>query len=176
MDLNFNSFLQASDNIDIVSTDILYLTDKTVRFGADVYQFRNVTGFGIGEVKPKKVPFTTILGLFIFGLVLYPLSSFLGGLGTFLSLLMLLIPVAMLVSNLTQPKLFGLKLHLNSGEGKIFITNDTKWLEKAVSKLYQFMENIQDGSSMTIQIGGSITGNIIQGSERVENVSNYDNS
>jgi hypothetical protein len=30
-------------------------------------------------------------------------------------------------------------------------------------KLYDFTENAQDGSSMTIQIGGSITGNIIQG-------------
>ncbi|MFB2981952.1 DUF6232 family protein [Microseira sp. BLCC-F43] len=154
--MTLSTFLQGDDKTSIEKAEVLYITKKTVRFGDDVYQFRNVTGFGIGEVQTKKIPYLFIFVLFVLGAIVGNFAQEWGG-------ILIMISIAALIYNIAQPKMYGLKLYLNSGDGKIFITSDTAWLKKAVMKLYDFTENAQDGSSMTIQIGGSITGNIIQG-------------
>ncbi|GAB4191285.1 MAG: hypothetical protein Fur006_34230 [Coleofasciculaceae cyanobacterium] len=154
-----NAFLSGDNNTKIAEARILYLTKKTVRFGDDIYQFRNVTGFGIGKVKPKKISMKVILILFFLG----PFVGLIPGL-TFLGLIMLLLAIAAIFSNIVQPQLYGLQLYVNSGDAQIFITSDTDWLKRAVGKLYDFMENSEEGSHMTIQVGGEVSGTIIQGS------------
>ncbi len=156
--MGLNAFLSGDDNTKIAQADVIYISDKTVRFGNDVYQFRNVTGFGIDEVKSKKIPFLVIVGLFLFGLTVMNFNNSWG-------LLSLVISVMALGANILQPKMYGLKLYLNSGDAQIFLTSDTVWLKRSVRSLYDFMNNAGEGSSMTIQIGGNITGNIIQGSK-----------
>ncbi|MEQ9372601.1 MAG: hypothetical protein RIG63_26815 [Coleofasciculus chthonoplastes F3-SA18-01] len=68
------------------------------------------------------------------------------------------------VLSLARPKQYGLQIYLNSGDKKLFVTSDIDWIKQAVRKLYYFMEKAPEGSSMTIEIGGNIQGNIIQGS------------
>lgn len=139
-----SAFLQGNDKTTIEKAKVLYITKKTVRFGDDVYQFRNVTGFGIGEVKPKKIPFIVILGLFLLGIIMISFNSFVGS-------IMLLCSIAALATNLSQPKLYGLELYLNSGDGKIFITRDIPFLKRTVGELYDFMEsNKEETYTVTI--------------------------
>jgi hypothetical protein len=153
-----NAFLSGDDNTKIAESSVIYITNKTVRFGDDVYQFRNVTGFGIGKVKSKTIPFLFILILFCLGVFILKNSS------DFSGQLCLYISIAALLFNILRPRLYGLKLYLNSGDAQIFVTSKTLWLENCVAKLYDFMEKAEEGSFMTIKIGGHMTGNIVQGS------------
>ncbi|HBL14118.1 MAG TPA: hypothetical protein DD379_22550 [Cyanobacteria bacterium UBA11162] len=151
-----DGFLQTTENTTIEKAEFIYITNKSVKYGDDVYQFRNVTGFGIGEVKPKKIPILIILLLFIAGLIIM-------GFGASWGLLPFLMGIAAIGFNIQQPKLYGLKLYLNSGESKIFITSDTIWLKKAVTNLYSFLEKAEEGNYLSIQVGGSIEGNLVTG-------------
>lgn len=151
-----DSFLQPHDKTNIANSDLLYVTKKSVKFGDNIYQFRNVTGFGIGEVKTRKIPISWILGFFVFGGILKTISNDFG-------LLLILMAIGAIVFNIMQPKLYGLTLYLNSGDSTIFITSDTPWLERAVGKLYDFTENAQEGSYLSIKVGGNIEGNLITG-------------
>lgn len=162
--MGLNAFLSGDDNTKIAQSDVIYITDKIVKFGDDVYQFRNVTGFGIGEIKAKKPPFL-LVGFFIFLLIigLYISSKFNNLWGLLIAGISSI--VLFVQADNYQPKKYGLKLYLNSGDAQIFITSDTVWLKRSVRSLYDFMENAEEGSSMTIHIGGNITGNIIQGSK-----------
>lgn len=152
-----DTFLQPSDNTTIAKSSTLYLTNKTLRFGDDVYQFRNVTGFGIGEVKPKKIPFLFIFGFFVAGFVVRNSNGYFGG-------TLLIISILAFVINISQPKLYGLKVYLNYGDGQIFITSDTAWLGRAIGVLNDFMENAQDGNYLSINVGGNFAGNMITNS------------
>lgn len=162
--MGLNAFLSGDDNTKIAQADVIYITDRIVKFGDDIYQFRNVTGFGIGGVKAKKPPFL-LVGFFLFLFIVgYYISI------QFNNLWGLLISgisgiVLQVQADNYQPKRYGLKLYLNSGDAQIFITSDTVWLKRSVRSLYDFMNNAEEGSYMTIQIGGNITGNIIQGSK-----------
>ncbi|MCP2731632.1 DUF6232 family protein [Limnofasciculus baicalensis] len=152
-----DSFLQPPDKTAIAKSGLLHVTKKSVKFGDNVYQFRNVTGFGIGEVKSEGIPILFILGLFLFGGILATTNNLLVG------VIVISIAIGCTIWNIIRPKLYGLTLYLNSGDSRIFITSDTNWLNRAVSKLYDFIENAQEGSYLSITVGGNIEGNIIGG-------------
>lgn len=90
-----------------------------------------------------------------------------------MGIILVVISIIGLIFNISQPPLYGLKLYVNSGDAQIFITSQTAWLKRAVGTLYDFLENAEEGSSMTIQVGGNISGNIVHGStvRDVKNVS-----
>ncbi|MEQ8757286.1 MAG: DUF6232 family protein [Coleofasciculus sp. G1-WW12-02] len=152
-----NAFLKLPDNLSLEKAEVLYITKQTLRFGDDVYQFKNITGFGVGQIKVM-IPFSLIIIVFIFGVIISSWLSRQWGNVT------IIISCLAAIFSFIQPKQYGLQIYLNSGDKKLFVTSDTKWLERAVSRLYDFMENAPEGSSMTIEIGGNIQGNIIQGS------------
>ncbi len=137
-----NSPLQnGNDTKAIENPPPIQITKRTVRFGADVYQFRNVTGFGLGEVKNKAIiPNQIIGGFFLFGLVL--VVSVAKGLGVVLVLL----AIGGIYFNISQPKRYGLEFYVNSGNNKIFITRNLDGIKKVVSVLYEFMKNDKEGS------------------------------
>jgi Family of unknown function (DUF6232) len=140
-----NEFLPGDNSTKIAEATLLEVTKKIVRFGDDVYQFRNVTGFGIGEVRRGRISF---IGWIIVLVISIPLWG---------------IPLILaILYSLFLAKSYGLMLYLNSGEAQIFITSDRNWLKKAVGTLYDFMQNAEEGSHMTLQVGGNIAGNIIQ--------------
>ncbi|MEG4996219.1 hypothetical protein [Microcoleus sp. B4-D4] len=146
----------------------IYITKNTVKFGSEIYQFRNVTGFGISPVKTEKFPIQWILGLFVIGLVV---ASYFnkpelraGG------IIMAIVAIIQLILNTFMPEKYGLKLYLNSGSPlPIFVTTDMKGLEKVVYVLYNFMESNAEGSYVvyssdrSIRIEGSVGGSVTAG-------------
>jgi hypothetical protein len=135
-----NNILQEDNNTTIEEARYIEITKKTVKFGDDVYQFRNVSGFGVAEIK-KSIPIKFILVLFIAGLFVTVIPG-----ARMWGVLMLLVSIGIVVDEVVKPKRYGFKLYINSGDGKIFITNDIDGIKKVVSTLYEFMESNEEGS------------------------------
>lgn len=142
------------------------ITHRTVRFGSDVYQFRNVTGFGLAPVKNENLfPIQFILGVFVIGLFCANIPDL-----RMWGIILVLVAIGGFYANTSQPKKYGLKLYLNSGSpSPVFITSDMPGLEKVVSVLYKFMESNEEGTYIihaqdrSIRIEGNFEGNFIGG-------------
>lgn len=147
------------DDDKIAKSPYLYINKKTVRFGADVYQFRNVTGFGIVRVKKPLVPFkffwvSLLIGfsfmssatspLDYFTFIFFPQLQILSSLGFLRPVLGVLLPIVVYILTCIKQVSYGLKLHVNSGDGKIFVTDNKKFLKDLVYDLYKFMESDED--------------------------------
>jgi hypothetical protein len=132
-----NNLLQNGNAPDVVENPPpIKITKNTVRFGADIYQFRNISGFGLGEIPNKDIIPKTIIGaLFIFGIILIISVAKLWG------IFLVLLAFAGIGMNNQQPKRYGLELYVNSGDNKIFITRDLEGIKNIVSVLYDFMES-----------------------------------
>jgi hypothetical protein len=137
---------QNKDNIFDKPQKIL-ITKKTVSFGNYVYQFRNVTGFGLFISKTslfENIIVGTLVFLFFGGL-------FLAG-GTFSSLLKTVGWIMFGFSSLfiilicLKPRPQGMILYLNSGDSMIFESDDLNGIKRVVSILYYFMESDREGS------------------------------
>ena len=160
-------------DIPIFDDTTIHITKNTVKFGSDVYQFRNVTGFGKSLVKTPKVPFQWILGLFVIGLIGANYAD-----NRFAGIVILMVATILLLHNILTPQKYGLKLYLNSGAPlPIFVTTDIDGLKGVVSVLYDFMESNEEGSYVvystdrSIKIEGSVGGNFI-GRDAMGDVSN----
>ncbi|MDY7014947.1 MAG: DUF6232 family protein [Cyanobacteriota bacterium] len=132
-----NSVLQDNNTTTIEQAQLIYITKKTVRFGADVYQFRNVAGFGLAEVKTANlIPLKVILALFAFGclLAIVPGARSWG-------IVAVLLAVGAVFLNSSQPKKYGLKLYINSGDSKVFISSHLAGIKQVITQLYEFMES-----------------------------------
>ena len=142
------------------------ITNRTVRFGSDVYQFRNVTGFGLAPVKNENLwPIQFILAVFVIGLFCANIPEW-----RFWGIIFVLVAIGGFYANTSQPKKYGLKLYLNSGSpSPVFITSDMPGLENVVSVLYKFMESNEEGTYIihaqdrSIRIEGNFEGNFIGG-------------
>jgi hypothetical protein len=145
------------------------ITKNTVQFDSDVYQFRNVTGFGVCPVPTAKVPSSWIWFSFIFG-IFGTMNSSLNSDQKTGAMLILAFGIVSLAFNKLWPPKYGLKLYLNSGSPlPIFITRDVPGLKNVVSVLYDFMENNLEGTytihvqDRSIRIGGSVGGSATAG-------------
>lgn len=153
-----NQILAGNDSQTIEEKGFLEITANSVRLENDVYQFRNVTGFGVGDVKTKGIPFSSIAVLFLLAL----LSGIISGLSGWSWLLWLLL-IGAIVYNVSRPKLYGLSLYLNSGQETIFVTQDVDFLRQVVRTLKEFIENPKPGKVINISIGRDMKGNITFG-------------
>lgn len=159
-----------SQNIDRqIGKATIEITKNTVQFDSDVYQFRNVTGFGVCPVPTFKVPLSWIWFSFIFGLWRTMNSSLSSDEKTGAMLTIGFAILSWAFNKLWPPK-YGLKLYLNSGSPlPIFITRDVPGLKKVVSVLYNFMESHEEGhytvysTDRSIQIKGSVGGAVTAG-------------
>ena len=124
----------------------IVITKKTVKFGNYVYQFRNVTGFGLLQAKMnllEKIIISLLSILFLAGFsMLYANSSSLKTQG----LIMVIISLGLIQLILLIPKRQGLILSLNSGDYTVFVSRDLNGIKKVVSILYKFMESDMEGS------------------------------
>ena len=119
----------------------IIITNKVVKFGASVYQFHNVTGFGLTQVKNSNIfPIQVILILFGIGYILVISGKAEWG------ILAVLASLAGVILNLNQPKRHGLELYVNSGDNTIFITTDKQGIKDIVLTLYEFMESGKENS------------------------------
>ena len=134
----------------------LYLDKKIAKFGDSVYQFRNITGFSVSEV--KKVTISNVLPnnflLFIYGIGFILANIPNTGGFRILGIVLLLFAISgLLVNKLdiqTEPKEYKLELSFNSGERRVFAIKDTDFKEDVVSALYKFMESSNEESYFTI--------------------------
>lgn len=141
MSINTGSNVQKQDDkvIIIDRPEAIVVTKKVVKFGSGIYQFRNVTGFGLANVKtPYKVHPLVVLILLILGAILINQSDKTAqGLG----ILILMLGGAGVIDNLMQPKRIGLELYVNSGDNVIFVTSDKSGIREVISQLCEFMES-----------------------------------
>ncbi len=164
-----NNILPKDDNDRPIRNTTVEITNRTVRFGSDVYQFRNVTGFGLAPVKNENLfPIQFILGVFVIGLFCANIPDL-----RMWGIILVLVAIGGFYANTSQPKKYGLKLYLNSGSpSPVFITSDIQGLNDVVSILYKFMESNEEGTYIihaqdrSIRIEGSVGGNFIGGDAR----------
>ena len=128
-----NLFNKSADEI-IKGSNTINITQKTVRFGSDVYQFKNITGFGMTVIKKPPIPLEVVIGTAIVGFFLLingmnfgSSSSALWGLGLIVFALM------MIGFNQSPNKIYGLKLYLPSGENKVFLSNDVHGIHDIIA-------------------------------------------
>ncbi|MEC4892525.1 MAG: DUF6232 family protein [Oscillatoria sp. PMC 1051.18] len=155
-----NNMLQNNQNVSFEKAKYINITKRTVKFGADVYLFRNVTGFGL--YTPKKfniIPIPIIGALFLFGLGLASFEPTMGW-----GILLLLLGIGAIVLNVSQPDRYGFELVLNSGDHKVFETHDLNGIRTVADTLYKFMESNEEGGytiniqDKSITIGENATG------------------
>ena len=156
-----NNLFQGETNITFEENKEIRITKRTVSFGSDVYQFRNIVGFSEGTVKMGNlIPYSVIVLVFVIGLVLSNISRSSQGIG----ILLILFSIGGIVINVMQQKKYGLLLTLNSGDKHLFITSDSINLKEVVTQLYNFMEADQEGmyvvtvNDNSIRINGNLTG------------------
>jgi len=161
-----NNLLPKDDNDRPFRNTRIEISKQTVRFDSDVYQFRNVTGFGLAPVRNTNLfPIQFILVLFVIGLFCANIPEW-----RFWGIIFVLAAIGAFYANTSQPKKYGLKLYLNSGSpAPVFITSDMPGLEKVVSVLYNFMESNAEGTYVihaedrSIRIEGSVGGSVTAG-------------
>lgn len=123
------------------------ITKNTLKFGQSVYQFKNVTGFTVGEIPKNKFPLLPVLVLTSVGTLTIALGF---------GLILVIIAIVMAVSFFMQTQYYGLSIFLNSGRELFFKSENRNFLLKIVSDMYQFMESQADGSVL-IDMSSSTT-------------------
>lgn len=149
-----------------------------VKFGTSVYQFKNVTGFEVGIIPKRKFPALLFGMLTMFGILVITIANVLSSIfqesqpfqpliiAGFLALLM---AIFILIGHVNQPIIYGLTIHLNSGQNSVFVSRDKSFLMKLVDSLYSFMKEeeekslVIDMSNRSITVGGSIHGSATAG-------------
>jgi hypothetical protein len=135
-----NNIQRQNDKVLVIDKpEAIVVTKKVVKFGSYVYQFRNVTGFGIANVKtPYRIHPIVILIFLLLSAILFSQSDPKAqGFG----LLIFLLGLAGVIDNLSQPERIGLELYVNSGDHVIFITVDKSGIREVISQLCEFMES-----------------------------------
>ncbi len=151
--------LKSNGNITIFQEQtVITVTKKTVRFGKDVYQTHNITGFSEGEIEIGSIPWIVVILLFIGGSAVVSFNETVGWLVT-------LAGIAGGVWNFIKPKHYGLLITLNSGDKKLFVTPDTQALKQVIMEIYEFIEQEQENdAAYQITITNSkVSGNFILG-------------
>jgi hypothetical protein len=141
----------------------IQITKNTVRFGNSVYQFRNITGFEIGELAKGSFSWKGFFILVALGVFTLPLAG--------LGLVFIGLAAYSLFNHFKQAQAYGLVISLNSGEELFFKTTRKQFISEVVGKLYDFMENVQEGSvsidmrNYSISVKGDVSGSLIAGSD-----------
>lgn len=126
------------------------ITSNTLRFGTDVYQFKNVTGFGL--VITRKIVPEWIIGL------MYFTSGILLIIGTGVSstnlhhwsVFLIIISTILIFYNRHPITTYGLKIYLPCNEDRIFLSNDYNGIKEVIHKLYEFMEQDKEQNRQAI--------------------------
>lgn len=61
--------LESNDSQTVKTKAIIEVTSHTVKLENDIYRFRNVTGFGVSNVKVKGIPLSFIFTLLVLALL-----------------------------------------------------------------------------------------------------------
>ncbi len=166
--------MEKSSNVTIERETIISATKKTFRFGKNVYQTHNITGFREGDLDGKiRIPEIIIFFIFLIGLILLSYSFIDNDEQTRkIGIFLILLGFFGHFINLLNPKEYGLLVTFNSGDRTLFITKDRKSLKTVIANLCKIIESEEeDKLNYQISINNSVVkGNLVQG-EVGENVS-----
>ena len=138
---NLTDFFSPKDqNRKFEDADAIEITRNTIKFGSSLYQFRNLTGLTIGKIPKKNFPIVPTLIFGVAGILFLFFDQ------RWIGLISLAVVLFFVVRYLNEKKLYGLILYLNSGQERIFLSNDHKFLMKIVNGLYDFMSKQMEGS------------------------------
>jgi Family of unknown function (DUF6232) len=143
-----------SQSITVDRSQLITVTNRTVRFGSSVYQTHNIASFTEGEVDIGGFPWIFVIMGSTIGLAI---SSF-----NPIGWIVFLAGIAGIIWNLARPKHRGLLLTLNSGEKTLFIAQGSG-LEKVVTDIYTLIETEKEGSYKISITNSQISGNLVQG-------------
>jgi hypothetical protein len=141
------NLLETDNKRTFESAKNIEITKNTLKFGSSVYQFKNVTGFRVGEIPKEKFPILPVLVLTSVGTLTIALGF---------GLVLIIISIIMSVVYFTQTQYYGLSIYLNSGRELFFKSENRNFLLKIVSDMYEFMESQADGSVL-IDMSSSTT-------------------
>jgi hypothetical protein len=154
-----------SSESEVVNVGSIRITIRTILIGNQVFQFHNVTGFGVTDVydPPMPIPWTIIFILAIVGLGLFAV----GNIAILFALIALGIAGWLLYSGLNQPKKdkkAALKIYLNSGYARTIIASEN-FVMKVVETLYEFMERRETNKVLNISFEKAEIQNVVIGDD-----------
>jgi hypothetical protein len=147
LQMSVANLLETDNKRTFESAKNIEITKNTLKFGSSVYQFKNVTGFRVGEIPKEKFPILPVLVLTSVGTLTIALGF---------GLVLIIIAIIMSVVYFTQTQYYGLSIYLNSGRELFFKSENRNFLLKIVSDMYEFMESQADGSVL-IDMSSSTT-------------------
>lgn len=156
---------QSNGNAQVEKSKSVEISRNTIRFGQSVYQFRNFTGFEVGEIQKPKFSWMLFFLFIIGGIAAMPLFG--------AGLILIGIAIYRLYRHVVAPKNYGLSLFFNSGERRIFISNNKGFLSDITKALYRFLEEDRaetiniDLSNKSINVNGDFVGNAVIGEDNL---------
>ena len=69
--MSISKAFQGGQSIALERNKVITLTNKTVRYGAEVYQTHNIAGFGEGEVDIGTIPWILLIFALFVALILF---------------------------------------------------------------------------------------------------------
>jgi hypothetical protein len=141
-------------------SQLITVTNRTVRFSNNVYQTKNITSFSEGNVEVLELPWTPVIIIALLGFMMAS-TDFRNFKET--GVAMMLFGMFGIMWNLVKPKHYGLLLSLNSGDKKLFISSDTKGLKNIISVIYDLIETDSEATYQVNITNSKINGNFIQG-------------
>lgn len=169
-----SEFSLQSRNISFEKNEEIRITKRTVTFGYDVYQLRNIVGFSEGDVKtPNVIPGQVLWFSALAGLAL----TFIPGTSQIIGAIAVMTCFFGFLINVNRPNKYGLLLTLNSGDKHLFVTAKKAQVREVIMELYRFMEMDEEGVQVitvtdnSITIHGSLTGIAAAGNKK-SNLSN----
>jgi hypothetical protein len=143
--------------------EVITVTNRTVRFSKTVCQTKNISSFSEGHVERGLIPWVMIILSAIAGFFLFSISRYTGDGSSGLASILILFAFAGGLWNIGKPKHYGFLLSLNSGDRKLFVTQDTAGIKQVISTIYDFIEDEQDATYQISISNSQIKGNFVQG-------------
>ncbi|MEO0843195.1 MAG: DUF6232 family protein [Cyanobacteria bacterium J06643_5] len=160
--MSVSAISKDSKNIVLERNKVITITNRTVRFGAEVYQTHNIAGFGEGEVEIGRISWIILIPMFLVGSLLASMSYYNRELAT-IGIILVIASFAGVVWNAQKPKHYGFLITLNSGDKRFFITTDKPGLKRVTSTIYDILELDKEATYQVTVNNGDIKGNFIQG-------------
>ncbi|MCV6613329.1 MAG: DUF6232 family protein, partial [Amphritea sp.] len=116
------------------------INKNILKFGSSVYQFKNVTGFHVGEFDKEPFPRQLFILLLILG---FATLVFIVG------IIFLGLAAWIFYRHRKQESVYGLAIYLNSGKQRIFRSTDKDFLYRIVNAMYRLMS---EDSAMNVLV------------------------
>lgn len=138
------------------------INKNILKFGSSVYQFKNVTGFHVGEFEKEPFPRQAFIMLLVLGVATLALV---------VGIIFLLWALWLFINHRKQQSIYGLAIYLNSGRKRVFRSTDKDFLYRIVNAMYRLMSEdsamnvLVDMSNRSVNVEGDFTGTAITGDE-----------